>query len=66
MIFKKLGLYDEDYHEKYRKYIREKRYVEYINKVIEDIQNKIRDKNKEQIKKLIKEKFPEPPYIIHY
>jgi hypothetical protein len=59
-----MGLYDEDYHEKYRKYIREKRYAEYINLVIRDLQEKIHDKNKEQIAKIIKEKFPEPDYTI--
>jgi hypothetical protein len=65
-VFKAIGIYDEDYHEKYRKYIREKRYGEYVRKVTEDIQNKIVEKNKKDIEKLIKEKFPEPEYIIHY
>lgn len=63
-MFKVMGLYDEDYHEKYRKYIREKRYAKYIDMVIGDIQNKIYDKNKKQIEKLIKEKFPEPEWKI--
>ena len=35
--FKKLGIFNEDYHEKYRKYIHNKRYEKYIDTVIEDI-----------------------------
>ena len=64
-MFKALGIYDIDYHDKYRKYIREKRYGEYIKRVIEDLQNKIYDKNIKQIEKLIKETFPEPEYKIY-
>lgn len=65
-VFQKLGLYDEDYHEKYRKYIREKRYSIYIEKVTADIQQKLNSKTKKQIEKLIKETFPEPEYKIIY
>ena len=61
-----MGLYDEDYHEKYRKYIREKRYSIYIEKVTDDIQEKLNNKTKKQIEKLIKETFPEPEYKIIY
>ena len=39
-VFKKLGIYDEDYHEKYRQHILNKRYEKYIDLVIEDIKNK--------------------------
>ena len=61
-----MGLYDEDYHEKYRKYIREKRYSIYIEKVIDDIQQKLNSKTKKQIEKLIKDTFKEPEYKIIY
>ena len=65
-VFQKMGLYDEDYHEKYRKYIREKRYSIYIEKVIDDIQQKLNSKTKKQIEKLIKDTFKEPEYKIIY
>lgn len=61
-----MGLYDEDYHEKYRKYIREKRYSIYIEKVTDDIQEKLNSKTKKQIEKLIKDTFKEPEYKIIY
>jgi hypothetical protein len=65
-IFKALGIYDEDYHDKYRKHIREKRYGEYIERVTEDLQDKIYEANLQDIKKKIKEQFPEPEYTIRY
>jgi len=40
--FKAWGIYDEDYHEKYRDYIHSKRYKTYIDLVANDIQEKIR------------------------
>ena len=40
-VFKKLGIFNEDYHEKYRKYIHNKRYEKYIDTVIEDIKDSI-------------------------
>ena len=58
MIFKKLGIFNEDYHQKYRAYIRQKRYKEYIENVKLDIYAKLFDARlKEKIEKLIKEKF---------
>ena len=39
-IFKSLNIYDEDYHEKYRDYIHNKRYETYIDLVIGDIKEK--------------------------
>jgi len=38
-VFKSLGIYKENYHKKYRKYIHSKRYKVYINKVAEDMYN---------------------------
>ena len=63
-VFKALGIYDIDYHDKYRKHIREKRYGEYIKKVTEDLQEKIYQKNLQDIKKKIEEQFPKPEFKI--
>ena len=65
-VFKALEIWDIDYHEKYRKHIREKRYGEYIEKVTDDLQEKIYQKNKKDIENLIKEQFPEPEFKIKY
>ena len=43
-IFKSLNIYDEDYHEKYRDYIHNKRYETYIDLVIGDIKEKWKTK----------------------
>lgn len=69
IIIKGLGIFDEDYHQKYREYIRQKRYAEYLANTRFDIYTKIFDARlKERIKKLIEEKFgkndfvcPDPP-----
>ena len=64
MIFKKLGIFDENYHQKYRNYIHQKRYKEYIEMVKLDMYAKLFDARlKEKIDKLIKEKFPKPELI---
>ena len=63
MIFKELGIFDENYHQKYRDLIRQKRYKEYIENVKLDMYVKLFDARlKERIKKLI-EKFPEPKFV---
>ena len=65
MIFKKLGIFDENYHQKYRTYIHQKRYKEYIEMVKLDMYAKIFDARlKERIEDLIKEKFPEHELVI--
>ena len=65
MIFKKLGIFDENYHQKYRNYIHQKRYKEYIEMVKLDMYAKLFDARlKQKIEDLIKEKFPEPKWII--
>jgi len=66
MIFRKIGIFDEDYHQKYRKMLHQKRYNAYINMVIEDIQNNIVAINKRQIQELINRKFPKPEFKIKY
>jgi hypothetical protein len=53
-LFKTLGIYDEDYHKKYREYLHSKRYKTYIELVAGDIQEKILNTNKKQIDKLFK------------
>jgi len=62
-IFKEAGLYNEDYHEKYRDYIHEKRYGEFINLVAKDIDNIILTIDKKQIRELMNKKFPEPELV---
>ena len=65
MIFKKLGIFDEDYHKKYRQDLLQKRYKLYIEKVKLDMYAKIFDARlKKQIEDLIKEKFPKPKFEI--
>ena len=65
MIFKKLGLFDENYHQKYRTYIHRKRYKEYIEMVKLDMYAKLFDARlKEKIDKLIEEKFPKKELVI--
>jgi hypothetical protein len=54
-IIKALGIFDEDYHKKYREYIHQERYKTYINLVANDIQEKILNTNKTQIDKLFKD-----------
>jgi len=59
MIFKELNIFDENYHQKYREMIRQKRYKEYIENVKLDMYAKFFDARlQERIKKLIEEKFP--------
>jgi hypothetical protein len=62
-IFKSLGIYNADYHKKYRKYLYSKRYETYINLVANDIQDKIRNCNKKQIQELMNRKFPEKEFV---
>lgn len=64
-VFKSLEIYNEDYHEKYRKYIHSKRYKVYINKVAEDMYNVLWDKLiQKRIERALKEEFPEPVFLI--
>jgi len=60
-------LYDEDYHKKYYKYIKEKRYKKYLEALQLDMFTRLIDLRRElDIEKKIKEQFPEPDYIIVY
>ena len=64
MIFKKMGIFDENYHSKYRDYIRQKRYREYIENVKLDIYVKLFDiRLKEKMRKLIREKFGKKEFV---
>jgi len=63
-LFKALGIYDVDYHKKYRKYLHSERYETYINLVEKDIREKIESVKKKKIDELMKEKFPEPEFKI--
>jgi len=62
-LFKVLGIYNVDFHEKYREYIHGERYETYINLVANDIQDKILAINKKQIQDLMNKKFPDPEFI---
>ncbi len=64
-IFKSLGIYNEDCHEKYRKYIHNKRYKVYINKVAEDMYKKLfNELIRLRIIKASNKGFPRPIYSI--
>ena len=62
-IFKKIGLYNPSYHEKYRDYIHEKRYGKFIDLVANDIQEKIKSINKDQAKECLKEFFQKKEFV---
>jgi len=62
-LFKAWGIYNADYHEKYREYLHSKRYETYINLVANDIQESIRNCNKKQIRELMDKKFPEKEFV---
>jgi len=56
-LFKAWGIYEIDYHKKYRKYLHSKRYETYINLVENDIREKIESANRKKVKKLLNEIF---------
>ena len=62
-LFKAWGIYKVDYHKKYRKYLRSKRYLTYINLVFGDIKNSIESMNESQINECL-EKFFKKKEII--
>ncbi len=62
-LFKAWGIYNADYHKKYRKYLHSKRYKTYINLVANDIQENIKDCNGKQIRELMDKKFPEKEFV---
>ena len=67
MIFRKLSIFDENYHQKYRKLLKQKRYREYIENVKLDMYAKLFDARlKEQINKLMNRKFPKLEIKIKY
>jgi hypothetical protein len=66
-IFKGLGIYDIDYHEKYYQYIKEKRYKKHLEALEVEMFTRLIDlKRQLDIEKKLKEQFPEPKYIIIY
>jgi len=60
-LFKTLGIYDVDYHKKYRKHLRSERYKTYIDLVADDIYEKFRGVSAAKIKALI---FSKPTFTI--
>ena len=61
-----MGIFNENYHDKYRKYIKEKRYREYLELVRLDMYIKLFDARLNmQIDKLIKEKFGKDNVVIN-
>jgi len=58
-----LGIYDEDYHKKYREYLHSERYLTYINLVESDIREKIESANKDKVDQLLKEIFGEKKFV---
>jgi len=62
-LFKVLGIYNIDFHEKYRKYIHSERYKIYINLVTKDIQENIMAMNKAQIDECLKKFFWKKEFV---
>jgi len=62
-LFKAWGIYNADYHEKYREYIHSERYDTYIKLVTNDIQEKIRSINKAQAEEFLKEFFWKKEFV---
>ena len=59
-------IFNENYHDKYRECINEKRYPEYIELVTLDMYTKLFDeKLKTKIEKLFKEKFGKENFVIN-
>ena len=63
-LFKALGIYDQDYHKKYRHEIHNQRYKTYIESVLEDIKENIITMKKENIKECLKDFFLKKEFII--
>jgi len=62
-VFKSLGIYNENYHKKYRKYIHNRQYKVYIKKVAEDMYKKLfNELIRLRIIKVINKGFPRPLY----
>jgi len=62
-LFKAWGIYNADYHKKYRKHLYEKRYKTYINLVFGDIKNSIASMNRSQINECLKEFFWKKEFV---
>jgi hypothetical protein len=60
-LFKSLGIYDVDYHKKYRKYLHSERYMTYITLVTDDIYEKFRAANAAKVEALV---FSKPTFKI--
>lgn len=61
-LFKVLGIYNIDFHEKYREYIHSERYKTYINLVEDDIREKIESINRDKVDQFLKEIFGEKKF----
>lgn len=60
-LFKALGIYNKDYHEKYREHIHGERYKTYIDLVMGDVKERFRSLNKMEVRELI---FSKPTFAI--
>ncbi len=63
-LFKGWGIYNQDFHEKFREQIHSGRYKVYIDLVEGYIIEKIESVNRKKIDGLMKEKFPRPEFKI--
>ena len=61
-LFKVLGIYNIDFHEKYREYIHSERYETYIKLVEGDIRESIESLNKSKVNEMLKEIFGEKKF----
>jgi len=62
-MFKAWGIYNVDFHKKYRKYLHGKRYKTYINLVFGDIKNSIGSMNRSQIDECMKKFFRKKEFV---
>ena len=62
-LFKAWGIYNADFHNKYRQYIHGERYKIYIKLVTKDIHESIKSINKAQIEEFLKEFFWKKKFV---
>jgi hypothetical protein len=62
-LFKAWGIYKVDFHKKYRKHLKGKRYKTYIDLVIGDIKKSIGSMNRAQIDECLKDFFRKKEFV---
>ena len=62
-LFKAWGIYNKDYHEKYREHIHSERYETYIKLVEGDIRESIKSLNKSKVNEILEEIFGKKRFV---